>query len=73
MKDDVERELKQIENAIEEWERPRNQDGGDEPNSSVRASLIPKPSRNGGVVALPELEENDRIGRDHQRSKADGG
>ena len=54
----MERELKQLENAIEEWERSRNQDGGDDADSSVPASLKPKPSRNSGAVALPEPEEN---------------
>jgi hypothetical protein len=59
MENDVERELKEIENLIEEWERSRNQDSGDEPDSSVPASLRPKPSGNRGAIVLPQPEEND--------------
>jgi hypothetical protein len=59
MENDVERELKEIENLIEEWERSRNQNPGDEPDSSVPASLRPKPSGNSGAIALPQAEEND--------------
>jgi len=59
MKNDAERELRQIEDFIEEWERSRHQDAGDEPDSSVPASLKPKPSRNSGAVALPEPENSE--------------
>ena len=59
MNDDVERELEQIKLIVEEIERRSgNQDAGDDPGSSVPASLKPRPSRNSGAVALPEPEEN---------------
>ena len=55
MKDDVERELRQIENFIEELERSRDQDAGDEPDSSVPASLkatAPRPEPENGEKEL---------------------
>ena len=57
MNDDVERELKILQELVEALERRSGNQDGDE-GSSVPASLKPRPSRNSGAVALPEPEEN---------------
>ena len=61
MKTDVERELKQVQDLIEGWERnrPPEDTGDDNPDSSVPAPLKPKPLTRSGAVAVPEPEEDD--------------
>jgi hypothetical protein len=61
MKDDVERELKQLQEFIETWERnrPPEDTGDDYPDSSVPAPVKPRPMGASGAVALPEPDEGD--------------
>jgi len=59
-KDDVERELKRVEEFIEALERNRPpEDTGDDPDSSVPAPVKPRPPGAIGAVALPEPDEDD--------------
>lgn len=61
MKDDVERELKQMQEFIEAWERNRpSEDTGDDPDSPVPAPVKPRPLGAIGAEALPEPDEDDR-------------
>ncbi len=62
MKTDVERELRQVQDLIEGWERnrpPEDTDEDDNPDSSVPAPLKPKPFTRSGAVAIPEPEKDD--------------
>jgi len=61
MKDDVERELKRVEEFIEALERnrPPEDTGDDDPNSSVPAPVKPRPLGAIGAEALPEPDEDD--------------
>ncbi|MBV8052655.1 MAG: hypothetical protein JOZ80_15805 [Acidobacteriaceae bacterium] len=56
MKHDIERELRQLEQVIEEWERDRGRD--DDPDNSVPAALKPKSPQISGAAELPEPDEN---------------
>jgi hypothetical protein len=60
-KDDVERELKRVEEFIEALERnrPPEDTGDDDPNSSVPAPVKPRPLGAIGAEALPEPDEDD--------------
>ena len=64
MKDDVERELKLMQEFIEEWERnrPPEDTGNDHPDSSVPVPVKPRPLGAIGAKALPEPDENDNGG-----------
>jgi hypothetical protein len=57
----MERELKQLQDAIETWERdrPSEETGDDHPDSSVPAPVKPRPLGAVGAVALPEPDEDD--------------
>src|SRR5215467_9983552 len=57
MKNDVERELKTNGKRYQRIGAIQKQDGGDNPDSSVPASRISKPSRNISAIALPEPEK----------------
>lgn len=60
MTDDVERELKRVQEFIEALERNRPpEETGDNPDSPVPAPVKPKPLGAIGVEALPEPEEDD--------------
>lgn len=61
MKSDVERELKQLQEFIEAWERnrPPEDRGDDYPDSSVPAPVKPGPPGAIGAVALPDTDEDD--------------
>jgi hypothetical protein len=60
-KDDVECELKRVEEFIEALERnrPPEDTGDDDPNSSVPAPVKPRPLGAIGAEALPEPDEDD--------------
>lgn len=59
MKDDVERELKLMQEFIEEWERnrPSEDTGNDGPDSPVPAPVKPRPLGAIGAEALLEPDE----------------
>lgn len=61
MKDDVERELKLMQEFIEEWERnrPPEDTGNDDPDSPVPAPVKPRPLGAIGAEAPLEPDEND--------------
>jgi hypothetical protein len=61
MKDDVERELKRVEEFIEALERnrPPEDTGNDHPDSPVAAPVKPRPLGAIGAEALLEPDEDD--------------
>ena len=60
MKTDVERELRQVQDLVEGWQRnrpPEDTGGDNNPDSSVPTPLKPGPFARSGAVAVRESDE----------------